>query len=180
MGTTIYDQHIIVLGPATGCSMSSSSQDVSKDNMHVMVCPQCKVHSVANGAKFKVDDLSIRIPCPSCGKRPISAHWHCYCGVVWHTCVRHSNHRYTSAPSQGRSRTRVRSTAKRQASVNADDLLDEDLLRESKLARKHSLSHCQLSRTSLPDGNIPYRMLPPRLRNKFSDSVVYEAQFASI
>ena len=179
MGTAIYDKHHIVTRNYNLSDTSSSSlQDSGSNNMHVMVCPQCKSHSVANGAKFKVDDLSISITCPSCGKRPLSALWHCNCGVAWHTCQRHSKHHYQGTMSQGRSRTRVRSTTSRQIHADVDDLLEEDLLRESKMARLHSKSLGQQTRPNLPVGNIPYRMLPPSLRDKFPAAVLYQAAAA--
>ena len=141
--------------------------------MHIMQCPLCKVSSVAQGHKFVATDLSIRIACPACGKKPISAHWHCNCGIAWHSCPMHSAH--CAAPKAvGRTRMHPRSAEKHSIIMDAAALLDDDLRRESKRART-SLDNakCTSIDTIARDKSIPHRMFPPNLRERFPSVVQY-------
>ena len=135
--------------------------------MHIMKCPSCKASSVAVQTKFVPQDLSIRITCPVCRKRPTSAQWHCDCGVPWHRCPRHAAHQGASKAVGNRSRKNVRRPPKR-SNGNAEDLLDEDLKHESKKARLDLLSAQSAAQDSIRQTHtIPMGMVPSALRARF-------------
>ena len=135
--------------------------------MHIMRCPSCKESSVAVQQKIVPQDLSIRITCPVCRKRPTSAQWHCNCGVPWHRCPRHAAHQAATKAGGNRSRNTARRPPKR-IPGNAEDLLDDDLMHESKKARLDLLSAHSAAQESIQrTRTIPMGMVPSALRARF-------------
>ena len=139
-----------------------------------MICPSCTASSVAVQHKFVPLNLSIRITCPVCKKRPSSAQWRCNCGVPWHTCARHATHHVAPKVSGNRSRNRAKGAVKRH-NTDADALLDDDLMQESKKARldlhnTHRVAQASIQRTR----TIPIGMVPNALRVRFPTSLRHD------
>ena len=141
-----------------------------------MCCPLCKVSSIAHGSKFIIHDLTIKIACPACGKKPMSANWHCDCGRTWHTCPRHAKHCAHATMVTAR-RTRKVSRKLDALSHTGDNeaILDDDLRQASKKARIDMEASNRSRLASLAQStSIPYRMLTPALRARFPTAVGYE------
>ena len=142
------------------------------DDMHIMICPLCSQPNVAQSHKLKQDNLEIRLQCSNCCMRPISARWLCNCGVTWHTCNRHATHKAALSKAKG-SRTDVASKASKRRLIEAplEQILDDDLRRESKQARTLmddefiTLGHIALNNSAVSLG-----MIPPKLRERFPDA----------
>ena len=100
-------------------------------------CPKCKGQNHAQNTKLQQTNLSIKIKCTNCCIRSSSMDWRCNCGVVWHTCQRHAPK--AASNKAGENHTIVASKASKRPLLSAssiEQLLDDDLKRESKAAKK--------------------------------------------
>ena len=136
--------------------------------LHVAICPRCNIHCAATSLSFLPFNLEVNIRCPVCHKPSVSRHWKCTCELSWHLCCRH----VPIAPARKTSRvTRSPCSAKRPADKPPGEILDDELRRESKHARKEESvlddpPVIELGSSSAPPPIRP-GMLPPSLRARF-------------
>ena len=107
-------------------------------NIHIMICPLCTKESVAVGHKFVTSNLAIRVTCQHSGKKPLTVRWKCSCGIPWHGCPRHAEHSNALTTAQVKPRRENKQESKRKHNATMYDLLDEDLMHESKKARLYT------------------------------------------
>ena len=137
--------------------------------MHIMVCSACLQQNIAQKGKLKSDDLAIKIKCSSCNKKSVSNIWKCNCGVMWHTCPRHGHTQDPPYEAGGNLTTVARKASKRQLlTANLEQILDDDLMRESKQAKKCPREDfIELGHTSPHNRVISIGMIPQVLRERF-------------
>ena len=151
----------------------ASSSD--HNTMHVMVCPSCNRPSAALGHKFNVANLSQRVQCYHCGKRPTTVLWKCNCGMIWHKCPRHRHHTAEKAKVAKRTSRIGKGTQNSLCNASPEDLLDDDLLQASKRARTHHYGTlCHSASSGGQHEKIPFRMLPSTLRDRFPGAATPE------
>ena len=134
--------------------------------MHIMICPTCSRHQIAKRSRLDINDLSKKIQCNSCNSTKPSKLWKCNCGVRWHICPRHSQN-----PPSKSDDTKIivaRKASKRLLSnASIGQILDDDLKRESKSAKKHfNEDNIELG---FPVANraLKLGMIPQILRERF-------------
>jgi ribonuclease HI len=133
-------------------------------------CPTCKTSNTRMHS-FNKMNLETLVKCKSCSRSAQSQNWLCPCANRWHMCPRHMLDQ-TTAPCVHKRQKTNNKTAKRPV-VSLGQMLDAELERESKQARKHFEVGMLLDETIIelePSSNISLRpgMLPSSLRERFS------------
>jgi len=138
----------------------------------ILICLVCKAESVARIAKLQQDNLDIKIKCDNCCIRPPSRDWKCNCQVRWHTCLRHvcvtAIHKAKGKPNP------ITSKASKRLLKNATvgQLLDDDLQRESKLAKRPLDDDIITLEDKAPMASaIKPNMIPQSLKDRFPDAM---------
>ena len=149
-----------------------SSSDSSRIPISIMICPSCNSKGVADIAKLQQADLDIKIKCDNCCIRPPSRDWKCNCQVRWHTCLRHvcvtAIHKAKGKPNP------ITSKASKRLLKNATvgQLLDDDLQREPKLAKRLLDDDIITLEDKAPMASaIKPNMIPQSLKDRFPDAM---------
>ena len=112
--------------------------------MQIVACPRCNIQSTYEHYNFQYQRLDDKAKCTECKKYSSVNDWKCNCGIPWylckvHTCAKHTNQsrRNSRNPfsSDNLKNSASRTSVKRPTS-DLDEVLDEDLGRESKRAKK--------------------------------------------
>ena len=133
--------------------------------MHTMICPACGQINVAQCSKLQQTNLEIKIKCSNCCKLLQSMDWKCNCGVKWHTCQRHANKAASSKAEEKCNKVARKASKRPLMSASLEQLLDDDLRRESNDAKNQYDGIIDLgysARKALKLG-----MIPQSLRERF-------------
>jgi hypothetical protein len=137
-----------------------------------LICPICKRDNVAKDAQLQQADLDIKIKCSYCCKGPPARDWKCNCGVVWHTCKRHAP-KAAKLKANGKLNTFVNKASKRLLyDASLGQLLDDDLRRESQMAKCQANDDLiTLVDSAYVQNALRPNMIPLKLRERFPDAV---------
>ena len=161
------------VSPHELCAFDKSGSGSAFNTMHTMICPKCGQLNIAQNTRLQQNNLDIKIKCTNCCIRSPSGDWKCNCDVVWHICQRHAHKAANTSKAKG-SRTIVTSKASKRPLHKAtlEQLLDDDLKRESKFAKKQPYDGIINLGYYAPMGRaLSLGMIPPRLRERFPDAV---------
>ena len=136
--------------------------------MHIMYCPACHKPNTAQNAKLQRTNLGIKIKCATCCIRSPSKDWKCNCGCLWHTCKRHAM-KAVSNTAGGNNLTIVARKASKRPLLSAsyEQLLDDDLKRESHKARKQPCDAIIDLGSASQDKARMLSLIPAKLRGRF-------------
>jgi ribonuclease HI len=162
------------------CVKASSQPDAI--DMHIITCPKCGNQGPVGKYTICYNKLDHTINCRMCHKSSESRHWKCNCSVPWFTCRKHQpdtvtqKHKASSQnadsdnPKHKRSKILVSNPDVSARRTDLSDILDKELLRESKRARRVAASEEDIT-FHLNDASmaspIPVNMIPPSLRDRF-------------
>ncbi len=136
--------------------------------MHTMLCPSCGHLNLAQDDKLQQANLEIKMKCANCRIRSPSMDWKCHCGVVWHTCLRHALKAAHNKASVNRKIVASKASKRPLLNASLEQLLDDDLRRESKSARKQPYDGIiELGYSAPKDKVLKLGMIPPTLRERF-------------
>ena len=146
------------------------SEDSEKREMHIVQCPACHKQSPSERYRFQYKDLDIKIKCSVCLKSTPIRGWNCNCGVLWYNCKVHSCTKNNLPKAEGKPRSSgsIEATPlvdKLIENSSYEDLLDDDLRREAKRAKKTSEQADSSSRQQVT--RFTANMLSPNLRLRF-------------
>jgi DNA-directed RNA polymerase subunit RPC12/RpoP len=142
--------------------------DDDVQDMYNAICTKCGAQSSANRMNFTHTELDHSIKCPSCSKTSLSRHWHCSCKIPWHLCNRH-----LPCPIQVETKATPSKASASQPgyhTLSPRKVLDQELIRESKLARRRDCLDDEdlIDLEPLPTQRVLHRaMLPASLRDRF-------------
>ena len=157
-------------------SLDSCDKAAQLDSTHVIPisiirCPKCKHDSVAQAAQLQQANLDLKIKCIHCCIRLPSRDWECNCGILWHVCKKHApkaaNHKAKGIPNIVASKASKRQL--HHASIG--QMLDDDLRRESKLAKCHAHGEFIMLEDKALCSALRPNMIPPKLRERFPDAI---------
>ena len=137
--------------------------------MHIAKCPKCNNDCVATSILLFPSNLDKSVRCPKCCKTSGSRHWLCNCGKVWHLCHLHVPNNHTQSVKAIIVRGDVR-RRKRPRDKPLSEILDDELARESKAAKKtcpddNPFAVIEMERPATC--SIRSSMLPQSLSDKF-------------
>jgi hypothetical protein len=133
--------------------------------MHTMICPKCNYINTAQCSKLIKGNLEIKIKCSNCCKLTPSFEWKCNCSNIWHMCRWHANKAADIAGEANNNVTRAAVKRPRQ-SPSLEELLDDDLKRESRHAQKHQVNDI-IDLGYITPKVLKLSMLSDSLRNRF-------------
>jgi ribonuclease HI len=153
--------------PLEQVSPSVSSDKSENVHMYVSRCPLCKIQTASEGYQFDLTDLDNKVKCKECNKTSAGGKWLCSCEVPWHVCVKH-----IPVPKVKRKSVDMPMppSKRRYISPQAGELLDQDLEREAKRARKgwSGDEPIEFDLSNLPSqGTLKASMLPLSLQLRF-------------
>ena len=150
----------------TFISSTTGSSDIidTPRIMHTMICPKCNHINIAQCSKLIKGNLEIKIKCSNCCKLTPSFEWKCNCSNILHTCRWHAN---KAANIVGETNKVTRAAVKRpRQSPSLEELLDDDLMRESRHAQQHQVNDIIDLGYSIHKV-LKLSMLSDSLRNRF-------------
>ena len=150
----------------TFISSTTGSSDIINTPriMHTMICPKCNHINIAQCSKLIKGNLEIKIKCSNCCKLTPSFEWKCNCSNIWHTCRWHAN---KAANIVGETNKVTRAAVKRpRQSPSLEELLDDDIMRESRHAQQHQVNDI-IDLGYSTHKVLKLSMLPDSLRNRF-------------
>ncbi len=136
--------------------------------LSIIVCPNCNAENAASNAQLRQVDLDLKVKCSTCCTRPPSRDWRCICMHRWHSCTKHhvmSNDNWAKGKPSSFSR---RFPKRKLHSAPVGQVLDDDLQRESKLA-KHLVEPdvITLESDTFSIGALRPNLIPQRLKDRF-------------
>ena len=136
--------------------------------MHIMKCPQCDQPNIAQNTKLQPSNLSIKIKCSSCSKRSPARDWKCNCCCLWHTCHRHAKQAaFTKAGGNDLNPVARKASKRLLMSGSYEQLLDDDLRRESIKAKKQPCDDIIDLGSASTDNAHLLSLIPATLRERF-------------
>jgi ribonuclease HI len=185
-GKTKWDDNLPICAALKAVCCSSASADVQytsatqassstchAQQMHISICPNCGIHNTVNSlhsGKYLRTNLEIKIKCQDCYKSMPSIKWKCNCGEFWHNCQKHAPIAAEKTVDNKHPNISRKASKRLLLSASPEKLLDDDLKRESKSAKKHQSDDIII----LEDSNGSYvtpGMLPQRLKDRFQITV---------
>ena len=137
--------------------------------LSVVICPKCANQCAAASMKLVPFNLETLLRCPSCARVTISRHWRCTCDTSWHLCHKHVLKACVQCTSFV-SRKSVR-LAKRPAATDLQSILDDELKREAKTAKREGtmIDLPNMIDLGASSSSLPLRsgMLTQNLRERF-------------
>ena len=157
----------------TSATQASSGSTCHAQQMHITICPNCGAHNTVNSlhsGKYLRRNLEIKIKCQGCHKSMPSIKWKCNCGELWHNCQKHAPIAAEKTVDNKHPNISGKASKRLLMSASPEELLDDDLKRESKFAKKHQSDEFIILEDSNGSRFTP-GMLPQRLKDRFQITV---------
>ncbi len=165
----------VIFAPVVSTSIRVEAEASAKHRIpiSVIICPKCKTENAARAKQLQYTNLGLKVKCRMCLCKPPSKDWLCHCSIKWHTCQRHAP--IAAQNKANGQNVRVSSKASKRLLQNATpgQLLDDDLRKESRLAKitKHD-GDIVLVDSSPAGFAIKPNMIPRKLKERFPNAGV--------